>query len=582
MSESTSKPEFNISSSVHPSYTSQYLDWQKFRYIIEGGDTFIEQYLKSYSSREASGDFTTRKEITPLPAFASAAITDVRNAIFQRMPDITRTEGSKSYQDIVLGKIGGVDLLGATMNYFIGNRVLPELLNMGKVGVYTDMPQLNDNQTIRDVGAVHPYFYIYTAEQIRNWRLAKHGEFIEFDMLLLQENILTYDDIYHLPDKDTVRYRLLTLEDGVVTVRFFDGEGTQIDMNGSRSTDVIELNIQRIPFTLFEIDQSLLKNVANHQIALLNLESSDIAYALKANFPFYVEQKSNTESNYLKGTESVDNDLREIVLGSTVGRSYGKDMDAPSFISPSSEPLDASMAKQKQLKEDIRALINLALSAIQPKYASAQAKEFDEHGLESGLSFLGLILEHGERQLSSFYAEYEGNTEVAIINYPDRYSLKSDQERIDEANKLFNIMVKVPSKTAQKTMTKLAIQKLLDTKIPAEELETILKEIDSAEYTTSDPETIHGDLEKGLVSTETASAARGYNAKKEVEQAQKDHVERIKRIKEAQSNEEENQGARGVDDLDDDPAINARQEKIDSQDSDLQGDSKKAVRGKGK
>jgi len=269
---------------------------------MSGGDDFIEKYVESFSAREGADDFTARKKITPLPAFASAAITDVKNAIFQRMADITRTKGSSSYQETIQGKLGGVDLLGATMNYFIGNQVLPELLNMGKVGVYVDMPEIIGNQTISETGPVHPYFYIYKTEQIRNWRLSKRGEFIEFDMLLLQEIILTYDDIYHLPSKDDTRYRLLTREeDGVVRVRFFDSDGNQIDMDGKFSRDAIELDIKRIPFTLFELNHSLLKNVANHQIALANLESSDVLYALKANFPFYTEQQDRIKSGHLKG-----------------------------------------------------------------------------------------------------------------------------------------------------------------------------------------------------------------------------------------------------------------------------------------
>jgi hypothetical protein len=33
-----------------------------------------------------------------------------------------------------------------------------------------------------------------------------------------------------------------------------------------------------------------MEDIADYQIALMNLESSDINYMLKSNFPFYVEQ----------------------------------------------------------------------------------------------------------------------------------------------------------------------------------------------------------------------------------------------------------------------------------------------------
>ncbi len=565
------KNKLTINASVHPEYASYFYDWEKFRYVWEGGKDFREVYLKSYSFRESTIDFEIRKEITPVPSFATAAVTDIKNSIFQRMGDITREGGSQSYKKVIAGKLGGVDLLGATMNYFVGNEILPELLFMGKVGVYVDMPVF-DNQTLSQTRNKHPYFYIYKTEDIRNWRLSRHGEFIEFDMLLLRERILTYDDVYFLPEKDTVRYRLLTRENGVVLVRFFDEGGAQIDMDGETTTETIELNIERIPFTIFELNKSLLQNIADHQIALLNLESSDVAYTLFANLPFYVEQQAKMISPHLKdeSSETSAEDDREIEVGGTMGRSYAKGVNPPEFIHPSSEPLLASITKQGKLKEDIRTLVQLALSSVQPKYASAEAKQFDEHGLESGLSFLGLILEHGERQLASFFNDYEDSEEIATINYPERYSLKSDADRLSEAEKLYEMMLKTPSKTAQKAISRLIIKKLLDTKIPQEQLDTIFSEIEKVEYITTEPEIIHTDLEKGLVSTMTASKARGYNAKTEVPLAEKDHADRIARIKEAQSNNDDLTTSGNA----------ARDDKQRSQNSDLQGDSHKPVRGK--
>ncbi len=547
-----------ITTSTHPDYLFNQDDWEKFRYIMDGGDAFIERYLESYSSREDATDFIIRKRITPNPSFASGSITDIKNAIFQRMSDIERTGGSKQFQEVYAGKLGGVDLLGATTNYFIGDKVLPELLNMGKVGVYVDMPIIGTPSTLADTYKKHPYYYVYKAEDIRNWRFAQVGEYVEFEMLLLQERALSYDPTFSLPDNEYTRYRLLTKENDIITVRFFDVDNKQIDINGDSINETYELSINKIPFILFELNNSLLKNIANHQIALLNLESSDIGYALKANFPFYVEKRDGMRSDHLKD-DSVG-DPKDIEVGGSTGRAYDSDQP-PSFIHPSSEPLRASIEKQKNLKDDIRTLINLALSAVQPKYASAASKAHDEHGLESGLSFIGLILEHGERQLAELFAAYEDNIDVATINYPTRYALKSDQARIDEAKSLNEMVDKIPSKTGQKAILKLMTKKLLDAKISQEELAKILKEIDIARFINADPEAINSDLEKGLVSTETASGARGYS-EGEVEKAKDDHAERIKRIQDAQ----------GLSDP-------AKIDKKISQSSDLQDDAHKRVRG---
>ena len=470
------------------------------------------------------------------------------------------------------GLMGGIDLKGANMGYFIGNEILLELLFMGKVGVYVDMPLMPEASTLQQTKNLHPYYYTYTTENIRNWRISTTDTDTDFDMLLLRERILTYDD-FDLPEKDIVRFRLLTREDNEIKVRFYNDDNQQIDINGEETDEAINLGIKRIPFVVFELNQSLLQNIANHQIALLNLESSDIAYSLLSNFPHYIEHQSMMDSVHLKTPEDgTETNYREAGVGNTVGRSYVGTIP-PAFIHPSSEPLLASMEKQARLKDDIRQLVQLALSAIQPKFASARSKEFDQHGLESGLSFIGLVLEHGERQLASLFAEYEKSNEVATISYPTRYALKSDEQRMEEAKKLHDLMLKIPTKQGQKSISKLIVQTLFDSKLPQDQLEKMFKEIDDAEYITTDPETIHSDFEKGLVSAETASKARGYK-EGEVEKAKIDHADRIARIQIAQSAGE---ASRGIPDLDSE-TDSGKQEKEESQNADAQENSSKAVR----
>lgn len=565
-----------IQDSTHPEYTYAYPSWEKFRFIKDGGDDFIDKYLTKYSDRETDPKFEDRAAMTPIPGFAAAAIIDIKNAIFQRMTDTTRLGGSDSFRKTVSGEQGGVDLKGANMNYFIGNDVLLELLFMGKVGVYVDMPELDPFSTLKDTTNKHPYYYTYRTEDIRNWRLSQVGDESTFDMLLLSERILTFDE-FDLPAKDQARYRLLTRADGGVYVRFFSFEGKEVDIYGEVATEPIFLDIPKIPFVQFELNRSLLADIANHQIALLNLESSDISFALLSNVPHYIEQQSRMQSPHLKdasdsgGTET---NSKEMDIGGMTGRSYGQGLDAPQFIHPSPEPLQASIAKQAQLKDDIRSLVQLALSAVQPKFASARSKEFDQHGLESGLSYIGLVLEHGEQQLAEIYANYETDTEIAKVTYPRRYSLKSDAERLEEAEKLQDIINTVPTKTGQKLISKLILEKLFAGKLTQEELDDLYKEVDEADYVTSDPETVLNDFEKGLVSTLTASKARGYDAETEVEQAKLDHAERIERIQEAQTSGEQ---SRGLPDLDSESDSGTVEKKI-SQEADVQETPSQATR----
>ena len=61
----------------------------------EGGPGFRDQYLQEFSKREEPGEYSERKSITPIPSFAKSALADIRNAIFQRMVDIVRKDGSE-------------------------------------------------------------------------------------------------------------------------------------------------------------------------------------------------------------------------------------------------------------------------------------------------------------------------------------------------------------------------------------------------------------------------------------------------------------------------------------------------------
>ena len=82
-------------------------------------------------------------------------------------------------------------------------------------------------------------------------------------------------------------------------------------------------------------------------------------------------------------------------------------MDRPEFISPSSEPLVASLKLQEKLEDDIRKLVNLAVANKTGRSISAEAKDMDNQGLEAGLSFIGLILENSERKIAEHWASYE-------------------------------------------------------------------------------------------------------------------------------------------------------------------------------
>jgi hypothetical protein len=348
---------------------------------------------------------------------------------------------------------------------------------------------------------------------------------------------------------------------------------------------------------MLSIGGSLLKDVYKHQVALLNLGSSDVSYALKANFPFYVEQRDmrNTGAHLKQhvdddGTTTTSDNSevgQDARTGVSHGRTYDMKANEPSFIHPSPEPLMASIKLQEKLEDDIRKLVNLAVqNKIGQRAISAEAMKLSDQGLEAGLSYIGLILEGAERRIAEHWAAYENRNvdqrDIATIKYPDRYSLKNDEDRVKEATELAELIYTVPGTTAKKELAKGIVNALLSGKVNVETIDKIYGEIDEAEYTTSDPDMIIRSQEAGLCGEQVASVALGFS-EDEYLVARADHLARAKAIAEAQAGAKAEAGmaARGVEDLDADKK-SGEKEKEDASDPTLKEDKKPPVRGEGK
>lgn len=525
----------------HPYYDESIEQWIKYRCAYEGGQNFINKYTKKFSKRETQTEFNARLESTYCPAHAKVAVNEIKDAISERLVDVERIDGPASYQAAIVGKKGGVDKQNSNMNGFITEEVLPELLSMGAVGVYIDRPVIPARASRADVKDIVPYLYTYTVENILNW---KYDDNMQLEKLLLKDCVYTEDDSSGMPNGVEDRYRLLGTTSKGVEVTIYNNEGAEI------KKDLLKL--KNIPFSLFKIKQALMTDIANYQIALLNLGSSDLSYAIRSNFPFYTEQFDPRDfaTDLLKssggekddGTSSDSNEAHDknIQIGISQGRRYAKGLDAPAFINPSSEPLEVSMKKQNELQAEIRQLVRLNVTSL--------TITDDNRSVESGMSCIGLELEKGERVIGKIWAEYT-EEEEPLVKYPRNYTLKTEEERRKEASEIQEQVSKTPSLTLQKILTKQVANILADHRVSKEIMEKIEKEIEDAEVIITDPEVIRADHESGLLGTELASKLRGY-PEGEVEKAKKDHVERLARIAEAQSDASlKNAQARGVDDM---------------------------------
>ena len=499
----------------HPSYLSDFSSWQLWRAVQESGQPFVDEYLRMFSTRETQADFDLRKSITPCPAYAKSAMLEVRNGIYAKMHDIVREGGSESYKNAVAGIRGGVDLSGKSMNYFIGFQVLEELISMKRVGVMVD--RAPKNRRTRADAADSPYLYMYTAEDILSWNYDRAGRLIR---VLLRETDHEEED--GLPNGIllSTRYRLMTLTQEGVDVKVYDTE--------DNVSEEYTLDLPEIPFVIAEISESLLKDTAKYQVALLNMESSDINYCIHANFPFYVEQSQVSARDFTNQPEGGT----KIELGVTKGRRYGPGMEKPDFIHPSSEPLKASIEKQEKMQQTIRHLMHLTIASLKPVRASEESKNKDQDGLRSGLSYIGLELERVERQVSVLWHNYLA-IEPATVHYPQDYDIETDEQRIHKVNQLRPLMA-LPSINYRRELASIIADTLLRSKVSPETLQIIQSEITEASVINMDTDSVRKDVDSGLLDHASGAAANAYPAGVSAK-AKEEHIERLTAIALAQS-----------------------------------------------
>lgn len=533
-----------IVDSRFPGYWNSWTDWQKWRLTFRGGEDFRNKYLYQFSTREDTNDFLLRKKLSPIPPVAKSAITDIRNSIFQRMPDISRVGGSDAWRKAVTGLNGGVDRHGSTMNSFLGLKVLEEMLVMGRCGIYVDNSPVV-GPTLATTQNITPYLTSYQIEDILSWSQSDPDHPSDFSSILLRDTVMAYDTRTRLPSREFKRFRLVWIENGHVRHQFYNKDGKEVDRNGNEAGPV-DLELTRIPFVMADLGDSLLRDAAEYQITIMNMLSRAVWYDLQSNFPFYVEQRDTRGAgSHLKQAANEDGTATQggqgaadnaINVGTVHGRAYAKDLNAPQFINPSAEPLKASLEFQDKLEADVRKAVNLAVQTMATR-ESAESKSLDNQGLEAGLSFIGSVLEQVERSINSHITAYEhkdpSKRQVMTIKYPDRYSLKTDSNRIDEASKLAELIFSVPTKEGKKEVFKLIVSTLLSGRVNIERIDVIHKEIDKSDYLTSDPDTIIAAVEAFICDADTAAEALGF-APGTAAKAQKERKEAAEEIAKAQ------------------------------------------------
>jgi hypothetical protein len=480
----------------HSQTLFDHADFIKWRYCYEGGSSFLDEYLERYvgsSGQEGPVAFERRKMLTPIPSFAKKEINAVKNSIARRLGAVSRPGGSEKFQDAVAGNGRGVDLRGSSMNTYIVKQILPELLVLGKVNILVDAPKVNAISKAQVAKNFQPYLNRFKLEHTpilvpsdpespSDWAHAlietiKHG----FDLRT-----------GYAECKRSYRYYWLDENRGnKVSIAFLNDQGEMTER--PRETNLIE-----IPIVQFDIGGSLMADACSHQVALLNIASADSNYAIDSNFPFLVRQRSATDQGeHMDGGQG--NDTAR--MGTSYGLWYEKDK-APAFISPPSGPMQASLALRKELKDEIHELVTGSLSDMG-----------GEGSTEAGLGSIGLCVQSGESRLWDHFTTYEEarpeKRKVPTINYPDSWTLKSDEQRLVEADKFIKLADIMVGETNKKAMAKKAIGIMHRGTVSSKELAKMEKEVDASPIGLANPKVIIDAKKNGILCAETSAAALG-------------------------------------------------------------------------
>lgn len=541
MATADPKKEPTIVDARHPVYSQEAAIWKKWRLCYVGSDEFREAYLYKYSKREEADDFSNRKRITYIPGHSRAVINIIRNGLAVRLPDVVR-KGSEDYLQAMSTDVDGCK---SSMTTFIALDITPLLLVQGKRFVVVDAPPTKEGTTkAEDLGA--PYLYTVDAEDVLSWSYRDEGG---FKAILIRLSRDIEDEETGLVTETQVIFRFMRyLEQGEefkgecgasftgpgVLVQTLDENGKLLKDSNDESCQFLE--IEAIPVAEFSLVASLMAEIADHQIALLNLASTDMDFVWRGNFPLYTEQQpKKTGSIRPRGTKrrraDEDTDSEDPLSGADPGTGrnstqrragvgkgigYAEGMERPNFIAPATANLTVSMQKQESIAKEIRVLVDLALVSLSVRAVeqSGKSKEADRIGEEAGLAYIGQALETGEREVAKYWHMMSGEEGVEIeVKYPESYSIATPSERREAASQLRALHSTVRSETFQKIMDKRIAEILLKGITDPDQIVAVLKEIEDQAFLDDDKEraaVIQKDVAVKILSRASAAGLRGY------------------------------------------------------------------------
>jgi hypothetical protein len=184
--------------------------WRKCRVCREGEEAVHAEgvtFLPKLGDQTESGYEAYKKRAQFFNAFAKTISSHtglvLRNEIIIQIPD--------NFQVVA----DSIDRIGSSIPNYI-KKVLDNILTVGRHGTLIDYPKVDAGSTLQDAQDSRPYWVSYRAEDILDWEYTD-GVLV---YALIREHLTKKDNFYQMTEK-LIRYRMLTLENGVYSQQVY-------------------------------------------------------------------------------------------------------------------------------------------------------------------------------------------------------------------------------------------------------------------------------------------------------------------------------------------------------------------------
>lgn len=249
-------------SSEHPDYIANTEKWKLVRDVVHSN---VKQYIKDVDPSDPYRSLRY-KDDAQFTNFAGRTKNALVGAIFRRDPLIDLPEEV----DYLIEDATGNNVPLSKLAQEITN----EILQVGRVGLLTDFPNIAENLTVQQAEDLNikSYISVYPTESIINWQedVSLNGE-KQLTLVVLKEVHCSIDELDGFKWEDKTLYRVLRLEQGTYIQYLYDEEGEVLDVSIPTKAD--GTNWTQIPFEFVgsENNNTYIDNSPLYDISRLNI-----------------------------------------------------------------------------------------------------------------------------------------------------------------------------------------------------------------------------------------------------------------------------------------------------------------------